>query len=135
MFCLLPATRLALQHWPAAEIPDASGLFNLMRNLGGAIGIAVFDTLLQTRTDGHAQALVKRLEAGDPAAAAIVGLPTDMFHHQAMGPIDADTRDMIAPMLKHAALTQSFDEGWRVLALCFVAAVLILPFIRPPANE
>jgi MFS transporter, DHA2 family, multidrug resistance protein len=135
MFCLLPATRLALQQWPAAEIPDASGLFNLMRNLGGAIGIALIDTLLQTRTDGHAQALVKRLQAGDPGAAAVVGLPTDMFHHQALGPIDDATREMIAPMIRHAALTQSFDEGWRALALCFIAAVLILPLIRPPTVE
>ena len=39
MLCLLPATRLALDGWPENEIADASGLFNLMRNLGGAIGI------------------------------------------------------------------------------------------------
>src|SRR2546430_4669323 len=40
MFCLLPPTRIALGDLPEAEIADASGLFNLMRNLGGAIGIA-----------------------------------------------------------------------------------------------
>ena len=51
------------------------------------------------------------------------------------GPIDNATREMIAPMIRHAALTQSFDEGWRALALCFIAAVLILPLIRPPTVE
>ena len=39
MFCILPPTRLALGHLAKADIPDASGLFNMMRNLGGAIGI------------------------------------------------------------------------------------------------
>jgi hypothetical protein len=39
MFCLLPPTRLALGALSETEVPDASGLFNLMRNLGGPIGI------------------------------------------------------------------------------------------------
>ena len=44
MFCLLPPTRLALGTLDASRVPDASGLFNLMRNLGGAIGLALIDT-------------------------------------------------------------------------------------------
>ena len=40
MLCSLLATWLALDGWPDEDIADASGLFNLMRNLGGAIGIA-----------------------------------------------------------------------------------------------
>src|SRR5262249_45453807 len=46
MLCLLPATRLALGGLPAERIPDASGLFNLMRNLGGAVGIAMIDSIV-----------------------------------------------------------------------------------------
>jgi len=46
MFCLLPPTRIALGALPLSEVADASGLFNLMRNLGGAIGIALIDTIL-----------------------------------------------------------------------------------------
>jgi DHA2 family multidrug resistance protein len=43
------------------QVPDASGLFNLMRNLGGAIGIALIDTVLYGRTGIHADALPVRL--------------------------------------------------------------------------
>ena len=50
MFCLLPPTRLALGHLEASRVPDASGLFNLMRNLGGAIGLAMIDTVIYTRS-------------------------------------------------------------------------------------
>ena len=39
MFCLLPPPRLALGALSETEVPDASGIFNLMRNLGGPIGI------------------------------------------------------------------------------------------------
>jgi DHA2 family multidrug resistance protein len=38
MLCLLPSTALALSGFEPVDIPNASGLFNLMRNLGGAIG-------------------------------------------------------------------------------------------------
>ena len=48
--CLLAPTRLALGHLPTSRVNDGSSLFNLMRNLGGAIGIALIDTVLFTRT-------------------------------------------------------------------------------------
>ena len=69
MFCLLPPTRLALGALTETDVPGASGLFNLMRNLGGAIGIALIDTLLYGRTTIHADVLRSRLLAGDRAAA------------------------------------------------------------------
>ena len=49
MLCLLPPTRLALGHLAPERVPDASGLFNLMRNLGGAIGLALIDTVIYGR--------------------------------------------------------------------------------------
>lgn len=130
MFCILPATRLALDHWPPEEVAEASGLFNLMRNLGGAIGIAVTDTILTERTPDHVATLVSRLQAGDPAAAALVGLPVRLFHHYAMGPVDAVTRALIEPMVKRAALTQSCNEAWWLLAGLFLLALLLVPAMR-----
>ena len=56
MFCLLPPTRLALGHLDAGRVPDASGVFNLMRNLGGAIGLALIDTVIYTRAPVHGAA-------------------------------------------------------------------------------
>ena len=129
MLCLLPATRLALDGWPPEEIADASGLFNLMRNLGGAIGIALMDTILEQRTPHHLSALVARLQAGDPQAARLVGLPVASFHNHPMGAVDELTRNLIAPMIKRAALTQSFNEAWFVMAALFAASLLMLPAI------
>lgn len=130
MLCLLPATRLALERWPEAEVPDASGLFNLMRNLGGAIGIALIDTILEQRTQGHAAHLIERLQAGDPDAARTVGLPLGQFHNLPLGPIDDFTKAIVAPMVQRAALTQSFNEAWRVIAALFAISLLALPLMR-----
>ena len=130
MLCILPATRLALDGWEQGEVADASALFNLMRNLGGAIGIALIDTLMQSRTANHVAALGAKLQAGDAITAKLVGLPTALFHGHDMGPVDPITRAMVAPLLERAALTQSLNEGWWVLAGLFALALVILPAVK-----
>ena len=134
MFCLLPSTRCALEHWQPEEVAEASGLFNLMRNLGGAIGIAVIDTVLTERTQGHVANLVARLQAGDPIAARLAGLPVRLFHNHAMGPVDPITQAMIEPMVRRAALAQSCNEAWLVLGVLFLTALLLVPAMVKPKS-
>ncbi len=130
MLCLLPATRLALDALPDAEVPEASALFNLMRNLGGAIGIALIDTILTERTPGHVAEIVARLQAGDRATARFVGLPLGQFHGTALGPIDEVTRQIVEPLVRRAALTEAFNEAWLLMAGLFLLSLLAVPLIR-----
>jgi MFS transporter, DHA2 family, multidrug resistance protein len=130
MLCVLPTTRLAMEQWPVDEAPDASGLFNLMRNLGGAIGLALIDTILEQRTLGHATQITNRLQAGDPNTARFVGLPVEYFHGQAMGPIDPSIRAYVEPLIQRAALTVSFNEAWLVIGGLFLLSMLFVPFVR-----
>ncbi len=91
MFCLLPPTRIALGWLPPDEVPNASGLFNLMRNLGGAIGLALVDTVLFGRIMDHAEAIAAALRAGDRSMAAFVGgLPLERFTGAPFESIDPD---------------------------------------------
>lgn len=137
MLCILPATRLALASVPQADVADGSALFNLMRNLGGAIGIAIVDTILEQRTPHHFLNLALRLKAGDPTAAATVGLPTASFQGHDMGPVDPIMKAMVEPMIRKAALTLAFNEAWLVVGGLFALSLLALPFIRrvPPAKS
>ncbi|NIJ47959.1 DHA2 family multidrug resistance protein [Rhizomicrobium electricum] len=130
MFCLLPPTRLALGHLDAAAVPDASGLFNLMRNLGGAIGIALIDSIIYGRAPGHAQAIVHRLMAGDVATAKFVGIPLRLFAERAPGPIDAVTQSILEPMVNRAAFVAAMNDAWAVVAILTLAALLSIPFAR-----
>lgn len=130
MFCLLPPTRLALGHLEAAAVPDASGLFNLMRNLGGAIGIALIDSIIYGRAPGHAQAIAHRLMAGDIATAKFVGIPLRLFTERAPGPIDAVTQGILEPMVNRAAFVAAMNDAWAVVAILTMAALLSIPFAR-----
>jgi DHA2 family multidrug resistance protein len=53
MLCFLPMTSISLGLLSPEEVKNASGLYNLMRNLGGAVGIAVIDTYFTNRIKVH----------------------------------------------------------------------------------
>jgi len=135
MLCILPATRLALASVPVHDVADASALFNLMRNLGGAIGIAVVDTILEQRTPHHFLDLALRLKAGDASAAEWVGLPTALFKGHDMGPVDPIMKEMVEPLIRKAALTISFNEAWLVVGGLFALSLLALPFMQRGAPQ
>jgi DHA2 family multidrug resistance protein len=135
MFCLLPPTRLALGALTEAEVPDASGLFNLMRNLGGAIGIALIDTILYGRTGGHAEALRDRLIAGDITAAQAIGLDLELFTHRPPDVSDATVEAYLRPMVERAAFALSSNEAWAMLAFTALLGLLLIPFAGPPQNR
>ena len=119
MFCLLPPTRMALEKLPHKQVPDASGLFNMMRNLGGAVGIALIDTVLYGRTSGHAEAIRQRLIAGDITTAKAIGLdrlPSDL--------------SAVASTIEQAAFAASVNEAWPLLAAVAVLGLLIIPLSR-----
>ena len=126
MFCLLPPTRLALGHLAPERVPNASGLFNLMRNLGGAIGIALIDTVLWVRAPEHIDRIVAKLLAGDAAMAAFVGLPTDRFTGKPLGPVDADTQELARPLVERAGLVSAINEAWAMLALAMALALIAI---------
>jgi MFS transporter, DHA2 family, multidrug resistance protein len=132
MFCLLPPTRLALGHLEASRVPDASGLFNLMRNLGGAIGLALIDTVIYTRSPALGTALTKRLEAGDVDTAKFVGIPLDLFMNRPAGPIEGPARTIVQSLVEKAALAQAINEAWIMIAALTLGALLCVPFAKTP---
>jgi MFS transporter, DHA2 family, multidrug resistance protein len=126
MLCLLPSTALALSGFASAQIPAASSLFNLMRNLGGAIGLAMIDTVLEQRTPAHIASLVARLQAGDASAARLVGLPTERFTGVPIGEVDATTRAFVAPLVERAGLVAAFNDAWLLLGGLVALSMFVL---------
>lgn len=134
MFCLLPPTRLALGLLEEARVPDASGLFNLMRNLGGAIGIALIDTVLYGRAPVLGDRLVEQMKGGSVDAAGFVGIPLDDFAALAQGSIDVDALGDLQDKVEKAALAMAVNEAWLMLAAITLAAVLALAAARRPRS-
>ena len=130
MFCLLPPTRLALGGLALNRVADASGMFNLMRNLGGAIGLALIDTVIYSRSTLHANDIVRKLIAGDVPTAKLVGIPLERFLAEGPGPIDTVRQALLQPLIEKAGLTLAINEAWMMTAVLTMAVVLFIPFAK-----
>jgi MFS transporter, DHA2 family, multidrug resistance protein len=135
MFCLLPPTRLALGHLTASRVPDASGLFNLMRNLGGAIGLAMIDTVIYSRSPTLGAGFMQRLQAGDVDTAKFVGIPLDMFMNRPAGPLEGPALTMVQSLVEKAALVQAINEAWIMIAVLTIGALLCVPFAKASSPQ
>jgi DHA2 family multidrug resistance protein len=119
-----------------AELRYASGLFNLMRNLGGAIGIAIVNTWLQNYTRIDAARIGESLgEAGRHAPNVVAGLAERI---NLVTPDSAHAllvaQGEFAHLISRYALTLSFNEAFRQMAWLFIAALVLVPFCRPAPN-
>ena len=138
MLCIVPSVGLALGGFAMTELRYASALFNLMRNLGGAIGIAVVNTWLGDATRTAAARMGEAM--GRPGAAA-PGRVADLAQRLSLrvGDLDHATRmaqDEFARVVGRYALTTAFNEVFRTMAWVFLCALVLVPFCRPaPQGE
>jgi MFS transporter, DHA2 family, multidrug resistance protein len=135
MFCLLPPMHIALGDLPESEIADASALFNLMRNLGGAIGIALVDTILYGRSIIYGEALRMRLIAGDLSAATAIGLDPKLLLDRASGPPTEAEIAYARPFVERASLALCVNEAWMLLACVAIVALLLVMLARETESK
>jgi DHA2 family multidrug resistance protein len=134
MLCIVPSVTLALGGFAMAELRYASGLFNLMRNLGGAIGIAVVNTWLGDNTRINVARMGESLgEAGRVAPDFVAGLAAKIGQYTS----DQDhalllAKGELAKLVGRYALTLAFNDVFRVMSWMFLAALIMVPFCRPP---
>jgi DHA2 family multidrug resistance protein len=135
-FAVAPTVTLTLGGLAPERLKLASGLFNLMRNLGGAIGIAVAGTLLNDRTNLHFLRLAEHLTPANPAMTALVERVAGA--EQAARGVDAAQAHLVALKLLWSltlreAQTQTFADIFLAILVCFVIATAMVPLMRKAA--
>ncbi len=134
-FAVAPIVTLTLGSLPPARLRLASGLFNLMRNLGGAIGIAVCTTVLNDRTNLHFFRLAEQLGEGSPAVGAWLAGVGSRMSASGLDAIDAQTaalRQLWLLTLREAQ-TITFGDIYGGMSLMFFAVTLMVPLMRKVA--
>ena len=133
MLCIPPSVNLALTGFAQTELRYASGLFNLMRNLGGAVGIAVVNTWLGDQTRIHAARFGEALgaparRAGDTMS-ALAARMAEVTPDPALALQLAQGE--LGRLVGRQSLTFAFNESFQLMAWMFLAALVMVPFCRP----
>ena len=136
MLCLLPPIRIALGRLSPEAVANASGLFNLMRNLGGAIGLALIDTVLYGRGPAIGEQLGQAIARGDVTAARTVGLPMDQFLAHIPGTdLQPATMAFVRAAVERQATVQAVNEAWALIAALSLAGALAVLLVRPASSS
>ena len=143
-FAVAPIVTLALGSLPPQRLKLASGLFNLMRNLGGAIGIAVCGTILNDRSNVHFLHLAEHLNGSNFSAQALLTqvatADTSHWNGDAAHGTTAALHELWSLTFREAQ-TQAFADAFLAIMVCLVAATALIPLMKkvlppsaPPAD-
>ena len=129
-FIFVPLTTMAMGRLSKEKIGNAAGIYNLMRNIGGSVGIATVTTLLVRGAQVHQHYLVGNVTAGSPAASDLLGGLQKAF---SLGGADAYTSHQKAlgalyGVVRQQASLLAYVDNFRFLAflalLCIPLALL-----------
>ncbi|MGH7038627.1 MAG: MFS transporter, partial [Stellaceae bacterium] len=135
VFAVAPAVILGLGSMPPERLKYASGLFNMMRNLGGAVGIAVCGAILNAQTNFHFETIASHLTpANGPMERLLAGLT--QRYGALPGSLDGGHIAALKQLWLLAyreASTLAYADAFRAIMLAFIVATFLVPLLRQVA--
>ncbi|MDH3999391.1 MAG: DHA2 family efflux MFS transporter permease subunit, partial [Desulfuromonadales bacterium] len=132
MMCMSPITELALGRLPAEAVANASSLYSLMRYLGGGIGIAVINTLVEFRSALHQQRLAEALNPArfpgsdiiNSFVAPVAGQTVDLAQAQQGGV------QLLSLLVGRESLLMTCNDIWLLIACLFGISFMLMPTVQ-----
>jgi DHA2 family multidrug resistance protein len=132
-FIFVPLSTASVAGIAPERMSAATGLFNLMRNIGGSVGISVTQTVLARSTQVHHLVLAKHVNPYEPVFQERFARLLAFFSQFTSGPALAREKALaaMAAGVNGQAAMLAFDTTFRVFALVFVAMVPLILIMRP----
>lgn len=134
MFCFVPANLLALGTLSPDLLKGAAGIYNLVRNLGGAISIAAIGTVMNWRLHFHWNRLIEDVNPARPAVQHFLETYANRFDPMIAGDPNRAAMKMLAATVQREALVLTFNDILLLLASGFVIGLLLIPLVRRPRS-
>jgi DHA2 family multidrug resistance protein len=135
MLCFLPINTLSLGLLPVEEVKNASGLYNLMRNLGGAMGLAVANTQMQYLTKAHYSSLREAITATDASVQNLLhGFEQNLHNAYVAAPNTAALKQLTGLALREAEV-MTFNNLFQTITFIFLASLCVAPFLKKVDKE
>ena len=134
-FIFVPLTVLSMATMPQHEIHQATGIYSLLRNIGGAIGISVLISLQARGAQAHQAYLSARVAAGDPLL--IEGLRRTAMRLHALGPaaaVPAAKALLYGALLRQSLLLSVVDNFRRLSLMALACCPFVLLFHHSDAK-
>ena len=128
MFCFIPINEIVFNDMPKSEIQNASGIYNLMRNLGGAIGLAVINTTLINNTKKYSGYLAENMPVTDARIYSYTGYISDMFSAR-VPDADGFSLALVNSMLQRDGNILAINNIFVIISFMFLAMILLLQLV------
>jgi DHA2 family multidrug resistance protein len=132
MLAMVPTNTIALGTLPPDRVKNASGLFNLTRNLGGAVGLAVINQVLNDRTDLHIARLQDRVTWGNATATETLNMLAQRL--QGMGDSALMALKQLSQIVHRQAVVMGYGDAFFILTLFYVCLSLMVMLLKKPAS-
>jgi DHA2 family multidrug resistance protein len=132
-----PLSAVATAGIEAENAGSASGLFNMMRNLGGAVGIALLQTLLTKREQYHSNVLMQSVSLFEQATRARIEKLTQYFmSHGVVDHAEASHRAVVAigRIVQKQAFILAFSDTFYLLGAALVVALIAALLLKKPGQ-
>ena len=134
MFCFLPANLLALGTLRPDQLRNAAGLYNLTRDLGGAIGLAVLSTIISNRQQYHWNRLIEDINPARRAVQHFLETQEGRLGDLVAGDAHRAALRLLANIVQREALVMSFNDALLLLGGMFAVALVLMPLVRSPRS-
>src|SRR3954463_15826432 len=131
MLAMVPTNTIALGTLAPERVKNASGLFNLTRNLGGAVGLAVINQVLNERTDLHISRLHDRINWGNATAVETLNMFTQKM--QGMGDAALMAMKQLSQIVHRQAVVMGYGDAFFMLTVFYFALSLLVMVLKKPS--
>lgn len=127
-FVFAPLSLVSLYGLHSKDLADGSGLFNLLRQIGGSFGIAVLSTLLDHRTALHRASLVENINIYNPAAMQRLQTLQAGFMSKGFSPLVAKQQalSIVDKIVQGQAAILAFEDIFLIVGVFFILATPLL---------
>jgi MFS transporter, DHA2 family, multidrug resistance protein len=134
----VPLSTISVAGLPNEEIGNASGLYNLFRNVGGSVGIAIVNTIVARHAQLHQNELVRSVTSSSVTVQNQLRALQQYLQTQGFSAVDAMQKAyaLIGRQVEGQALLWSYVDDFRYMALmCFACIPIVFILKKAVARE
>ena len=132
MFCYLPANLIALGTVPPDQLKNAAGLYNLTRDLGGAIALAALGTIMNVRLHFHWNRLIEDINPARSAVQQFLESQSNRFEGLITGDAGRAAIKLLAGVVQREALVLTYNDALMAIGVVFIFALTLMPLVKSP---